>query len=153
MTPTKASLAKSYPHLVPKSPARGQRVTSPIRQPPRRSVAPDGLTEVVEVNRSTGPGRRFADIANDTDEEVRDEQVTGPKRDKRIVSEVHLSREEEIERRKGVLMRRVRILRAECEGLEVQVEQARQTRQSALDSQEKALGNIDAIMYLLPTRH
>src|SRR5271155_5112722 len=55
MTPTKASLAKSYPHLAPNSQPRGgaQRITSPIRQPPRRSIPPEGLTEVVEVHGSS----------------------------------------------------------------------------------------------------
>src|SRR5271154_4617029 len=72
MTPTKASVAKSYPHLVPKSPARGTgtRVVSPTRTSLRRSVAPEGLTEVVEVNGAVaGVGRKFMDIANEREEE------------------------------------------------------------------------------------
>src|SRR5271170_2050892 len=77
MTPTKASLAKSYPHLVPKSPARGgaggTRVVSPTRIPLRRSVAPEGLTEVVEVNGGGPGGRKFMDIENEGEEEEREE--------------------------------------------------------------------------------
>jgi hypothetical protein len=60
----------------------------------------------------------------------------------------HLSAEEEMERQKGVLMRRVRMLRAECESLELQIEQARQSRQNTLDAQEKASTNVDATMYV-----
>jgi hypothetical protein len=171
MTPTKSSLAKSYPHLVPKSPARGTgaRVVSPTRTPLRRSVAPEGLTEVVEVNGAVGVGRKFMDIANEREEERAEPGRVGGEGDggmgnegggvvvggkrlglvlegKGVVGgEGHLSSEEEIERRRGVLMRRLRVLRAECEKLEQQLDVARQSKQSLFDTQEST--NVDTTMY------
>jgi hypothetical protein len=88
------------------------------------------------------------DIANDNDEDGKKgvEPMAGD--DSPItLKETHLSKEEEIERRKGVLMRRVRMLRAECENLEQQIEHARQTRLVAADTQEKAQNNVDEMMY------
>jgi hypothetical protein len=109
-------------------------------------VPPEGLTEVI-VNRSSGPGRRFLDIANDG--ELREEEPTGMAMGSPIVvKEGHLSHEEELEKKKGVLMRRVRMLRAECEMLEQQVEQARSMRTNHVDAQEKVLGNVDSMMYV-----
>jgi hypothetical protein len=111
-------------------------------------VPPEGLTEVI-VNRSSGPGRRFLDIANDGEEESRGEEPTGMAMESPIVvKEGHLSYEEELERKKGVLMRRVRMLRAECEMLEQQVEQARSTRSNYVDAQEKVLGSVDSMMFV-----
>lgn len=153
MTPTKASLAKSYPHLVPKSQPRGvpQRTVSPIRQAPRRSIPPETPAEVFGVNGPGVAGRRFMDIENDGEEDnaapnldvVEPRDVKIPGKGKAIVSaekEAHLSNEEEVERQKSVLMRRLRLLRAECENLEIQVDQAKQ-------AQKKAQPNIDATMY------
>jgi hypothetical protein len=153
MTPTKASLAKSYPHLAKQQQPRGH-IPSPTRQTPRRSIAPEGLTDVVEVNGATA-GRSFLEIANDGNEE-REATIVEPTRisvsvtaKKSSVFETQLSREEEIERQKGILMRRVRLLRAECENLEQQLEQARLSRQNTSDAQRKAKSNIDATMYFL----
>lgn len=62
--------------------------------------------------------------------------------------ETHLSSEEEIERLRNALMRRIRLLRAECEGLEGQVEGARQAMQKAMQTQELAVQtNLPATMY------
>ena len=155
MTPTKASVAKSYPHLAKQQQQQPRgRISSPTRQPPRRSIAPQGLTEVVEVNGGT-TGRSFLEIGNDGDEE-REAKIVEPTgmamsvtAKKSSLVETQLSSEEEIERQKGVLMRRVRLLRAECENLEQQLEQARQSRQNSLDAQRKAQSNVDATMYFL----
>src|SRR5215471_20804431 len=68
MTPTKASVAKSYPHLAKQQQQLREPVQSPTRQPPRRSIAPEGLTEVVETYGTTA-SRSFLEIANDRDEE------------------------------------------------------------------------------------
>ena len=62
-----------------------------------------------------------------------------------VSGEGHLSSEEEIERRRGMLMRRLRVLRAECEKLEQQLDVARQSKQSLLDTQEST--NVDTTMY------
>jgi hypothetical protein len=152
MTPTNASLAKSYPHLAKQQTPRGH-IPSPTRQPPRRSIAPEGLTEV-EVYGTTS-GRSFLEIANDGDEE-REARIVEPTgmamsvtKKRSSILATHLSSEEEIERQKGVLMRRVRLLRAECENLEQQLEHARQSRQNSLDAQRKAQNNVDATMYFL----
>ena len=151
MTPTKASVAKSYPHLAKQQQPR-ERITSPTRQPPRRSTAPEGLTEVVEVYGATA-GRSFREIGNDGDEE-REARIVEPTGmamsvtlKKSNLGETHLSSEEEIERQKAILMRRVRLLRAECESLEQRLEQARQSRQNSFDAQRKAKSNVDATMY------
>lgn len=156
MTPTKASLAKSYPHLAKAQPPRGQsqHIPSPVRQPPRRSIPPGTLTGVFEENiGSSVAGRSFLDIANEQEDDgipktdIREPtgMATGSK--KKSIIEAHLSNEEDIERQKGVLMRRLRLLRAECENLEQQLDQARLTRQSILDAQKKAQSNVDATMY------
>jgi hypothetical protein len=152
MTPTKASLSKSYPHLAKQQQPRG-RISSPIRQPPRRSIAPEGLTEVVGTNGATA-GRPFLEIANGGNEkEARILEPTGMAMSiattKSSVLETHLSSEEEIEHQKAILMRRIRFLRAECENLEQQLEQARQSRQNSLDAQRKAQSNVDVTMYFL----
>jgi hypothetical protein len=159
MTPTKASLAKSYPHLVPKSQPRGvpQRTLSPIRQAPRRSIPLERPTEVFDANGPGVAGRRFMDIENDGEDSASPNlvveeptDITVPGKGKVISSaekETHLSNEEEIERQKSVLMRRLRLLRAECENLETQVDQAKQAQQITLDAQKKAQTNVDATMY------
>lgn len=54
-------------------------------------------------------------------------------------ADTHLSSEEEIERLRGALMRRIRVLPAECEGLEEQFEVAQQRRQTAMESHEQAV--------------
>jgi hypothetical protein len=145
MTPTKASLAKSYPHLAKSQPPRGpsQRIPSPTRQPPRPSVPPQPLTEIIQVNNngSRVMRRSFMDIAND-----RETEPTGMAMGAKKPEMTHLSSEEEIERQKGVLMRRLRLLRAECENLEQQLDQARQSKQNSLDAQRKASSNVDATM-------
>jgi hypothetical protein len=152
MTPTKASLAKSYPHLLTKSPARNNRNISPVRQPPRRSIAPEGgLTDVIQPTQSNAPGRSFLDIANDPEDRLLEKDVapTGmamATRPNVTAKEVHLSNEEEIERYRTVLMRRVRMLRAECDDLEKQVDQARQATQAMRDAQEKARSDMEATM-------
>jgi hypothetical protein len=158
MTPTKASLAKSYPQLAAKAPPTTtlDRIPSPIRQPPRRSIPPDSLTEVIQVNNNNSnnhglAGRSFLDIANEDDPRMDDGR--GPtgmamNMNKRSIMESHLSSEEEIERQKGVLMRKLRVLRAECENLEQQLDQAKLLRQIFLDSQKKAQTDVDATMYL-----
>jgi len=159
MTPTKASLAKSYPQLAAKGPPTTtlDRIPSPIRQPPRRSIPPDPLTEVIQVNNNNNgnnhglAGRSFLDIANEDDPKMDDgrEHIgMAMNMDKRSIMESHLSSEEEIERQKGGLMRKLRVLRAECENLEQQLDQAKLLRQMSLDSQKKAQTNVDATMYL-----
>jgi len=160
MTPTKASLAKSFPHLVPKSPVRGaqNKPVSPLRQPPRRRIPPEqtgGLTEVI-VHGGTDnslPGRSFLDIANEPDghEIHKDGEPTGMavamgRKSSGGKEVLHLSNEEEIEKYRGVLMRRVRMLRAECEDLEKQVDQAQLATQTSKDAQDKAQADIDATM-------
>ena len=61
--------------------------------------------------------------------------------------ETHLSNEEEIERLRGALMKRIRLLRAECDDLDGQLEQARHTRQTAMDVQDEAVQtNLPATM-------
>lgn len=149
MTPTKASLAKSYPHLVPKSPGRGgaQRIPSPVRQPPRRSIPPETLTEVIT---SGAPGRSFQDIANGgVEDRAGRPEPTGMAMNiqGREGNEAHLSSEEEIERQRGVLLRRLKLLRTECESLVQKVDQARQTRQSAIGTQQRGQLSVEAIMY------
>ena len=108
MTPTKASLAKSYPHLVQKSVPRGggERITSPIRQPPRRSIPPEQqLTEVLGVNggpnQIPAPGRSFLDIANEDEENVEEQMQNGKNttaktKGKDLGMEKHVSTEEEM---------------------------------------------------------
>jgi hypothetical protein len=149
MTPTKASLAKSYPHLVPKSPARGgaQRVPSPVRQPPRRSVPPETLTEVIT---SGAPSRSVQEIAsNGVEDRAERPEPTGMAMNiqGREGKGVNLSSEEEIERQRGVLLRRLKLLRTECESLAQQVDQAQQTRQSAIEAQQRGQLTVDTIMY------
>jgi hypothetical protein len=163
MTPTKASLAKSYPHLVQKSVPRGggERTTSPIRQPPRRSIPPEQqLTEVLGVDGGSthipAPSRSFLDIANEDEENVEElmqngKDATTKGKGKDVEKEKHLSTEEEIERQRGVLMRRLRFLRAECENLEQKVEQATQAKEN-LEAQEKMQHDVDATM-LIPWHH
>jgi hypothetical protein len=151
MTPTKASLAKSYPHLVPKSQPRigPQRIVSPTRQPPRRSIPPETLTEVVTISNVTK--ETAIDLAQDAVEDtvipkpvvVNPAPVTNVT-GKRKSSQV--SDEEEIERQRGIWMRKLRLLRAECESLEQQLNQARQTKQTVVDAQEKAQRNVNATM-------
>ena len=136
--------------------------------PPRRSVAPEGgLTEVLEVNGRVPAvvGRKFMDIANEGDQEEdnarttggdaalgMEDVVVGRKKVEFVrgktggVGEGHLSNEEDIEKRRGVLMRRLRVLRAECEKLEQQLDIARQSKQSLLDTQESTA--VDATMYV-----
>jgi len=172
MSPTKASLSKGYPHLVPKSPARGAgtRIVSPMRTPVRRSIAPEGLTEVMEVNGGVPAmvGRKFMDIANEGeditveengrvgsggDEDIwTEDAMSKTKKNNKVETGVksgigkgHLSSEEEIEKRRGVLMKRLRVLRAECEKLEQQLDVARQSKQSLLDTQEST--PIETTMY------
>ena len=97
------------------------------------------------------------DIANDIDTAPEVEPtgmamatkngVRGAPKPKEKEVTTHLSSEEEIEREKSMLMRRLRKLRAECESLEGQLDQARQTRQATLDVQEKARNNVDSTMY------
>jgi len=149
MTPTKASLAKSYPHLLPKSQQRGgaQRIPSPIRQPPRRSIPPEGLTEVIT---SGAPGRRLHELADDgLEERAGRPEPTGMAMSMKthVGKEAHLSSAEDVERQRAVLLRRLKLLRAECEGLELQVDQARQARQSTIDAQRRGQLNVDATMY------
>lgn len=149
MTPTKASLAKSYPHLVPKSPARGgaQRIPSPVRQPPRRSIPPETLTEVIT---SGAPGRSVQEIANDgVEDRAERPEPTGMAMNiqGREGKGAYLSSEEEIERQRGVLLRRLKLLRTECESLAQQVDHVEQTRQSAVDSQQRGQLGVDTIMY------
>ena len=147
MTPTKASLAKSYPHLAKSQLPRGpqHRISSPTRQRPRRSVPPEGLTETVEI------GRPFLDIANEDDDDgmrtLGSPEIATRAGAKSVAVETHLSVEEEIERQKGVLMRRLRVLRGECEILEQKLDQARQSREHLLDAQRKAQSNIEGTMY------
>jgi len=156
MTPTKASLAKSYPHLLPKSPARGaQRVPSPIRQPPRRSIPPEGgLTEVVGVN-EYGRTRKLVDTVNDeqdtrpTDTEESTEAGTAIKTPNPPTEKDPPSlNEEEIEQRRAAMTRRLKQLRAECENLEQQLDLAKQSKQQSLEAQKKIQSNLDATMYL-----
>jgi hypothetical protein len=157
MTPTKASVAKSYPHLVQKSVPRGgaERNISPIRQPPRRSRPPEQqLTDVLEVNagskRAPAPGREIANEEEDDyvrpSENGRDpgETVKGKEVDKGK----HLSTEEEIERQRSVLIRRLRLLRAECETLEQKVEQVTQEKET-LEAQEKTQRDVDVAMFIV----
>lgn len=152
MTPTKASLAKSYPHLVPKSPARGggaQRIPSPVRQPPRRSIPPETLTEVIT---SGAPGRVFQGTANDgVEDRAGRPEPTGMAMNiqGREGKETHISSEEEIERQRGVLLRRLKLLRNECESLAQQVHQAKQTRHSTIEAQQRGQSSLDTIMYTL----
>ena len=137
MTPTKASLAKSYPQLLPKAtqtPTQ-MRVSSPKKTIPRASIPPADVTEVALKN---GAARSFSSIA--MDDEPPPMVMTGKKK---VVTE-HLSSEEEIEKRRGILLRRVRMLRAECEVLEQQVEIARQSQENISDSGSK---NVDEMMY------
>lgn len=173
MTPTKASIAKSYPHLAKPlsaarqqpSPTRQPGPASPRKHPPRPSIPPEPLTEVIGA-------RSFLDIANapedndvlpgEKDDTVREAMAmamamsvgaTAPavreKEKRKSLVESHLSSEEEIERLRGALMKRIRLLRAECENLEGRLEQTRQTRQTAIDTQEKAVQtNLPATMYL-----
>jgi hypothetical protein len=163
MTPTKASLGKSYPHLVSKSPVRGTQniPVSPLRQPPRRSIPPEltgGLTEVLGVHGGKADGAilgsRFLDIANESDDYAlqKDEEPTGMamavgKRSTAPRQSMHLSNEEEIEKHRSVLMRRLRVLRTECEDLEKQVDQARHATQTSKDARAKARADVDATMY------
>ena len=69
------------------------------------------------------------------------------KKSRKLVDETHLSNEEEIERQKGILMRRVRSLRTECENLEQALEHAKQSSKNLLDAQRKAQSNVDVTMY------
>lgn len=157
MTPTKASLSKSYPQLAQQQ-QQHLHIPSPIKQqhqPPRRSIPPvaDPITEVLQVNNNGTNIRSFLDIANDNAEEdgIRGEPTgMAMNRNKRVSIETHLSSEEELERQKGVLMRRLRVLRAECDNLEQQLEQARVTRELTLATQKESQNNIDATMYSLP---
>ena len=155
MTPTKASLAKSYPHLVPKSPARGapQRVSSPTRQPPRRSIPPEGLPEVVGVPGPSVAGRSFLDNANDRQDidNRQSKPLTTSTRKPTFATEDdgHSLNEDELEQRKTMLMRRIRQLRAECENLEQQLDQAKQSKQQSLEAQRKTQSNMDATMSLI----
>jgi len=153
MTPTKASLAKSYPHLVPKSQPRSgpQRIPSPTRQPPRRSIPPETLTEVVTVN--NGAKEAAIDLAQDTVEDtvipkpvVVEAAPVAKANGKRKASQVN--DEEEIERQRGIWMRKLRLLRAECESLEQQLNQARHSKQTAIDAREKAQRDVNATMYV-----
>ena len=144
---------------MPKSPARGTKGTSATRTPLKRSIAAEGLAEVEEVNGATASaGRMFTNIASaaerpDESGDGRavwkvDEGVEAMKSfagGKGGVWEGHLSSEEEIEKRRGLLMTRLRMLRAECERLEQQVDVARQSRQSALATQEFTA--VDTTMY------
>jgi len=175
MTPTKASVAKSYPHLAkPLTPSRQQRQeqqqpsptrrhrqsSSPLKQPPRRSIPPADTqtTQIVGA-------RSFLDIANapEDDHDVavgEKEPVQEPtgmatgvgataavKENRTSLVETHLSNEEEIERLRGALMKRIRLLRAECDDLDGQLEQARHTRQTAMDVQDEAVQtNLPATM-------
>jgi hypothetical protein len=158
MTPTKASVAKSHPHLAKPltSSLKGTSPTRPqhrLHSPPRRSIPPDPPTEVIGA-------RSFLDIANAPDdndpkplEEEEEEEPTrmavSVRRERgRGLVETHLSSEEEIERLRNALMRRIRLLRAECEGLEGQVEGARQAMQKTMQTQELAVQtNLPATMY------
>ena len=174
MTPTKASIAKTYPHLAkPLTPSRQQREQqqlsptrqrrhspSPLKQPPRQSIPPADAQSTQIVG-----ARSFLDIANapedDHDVAVDEKEAvqepagmamsigaTAAVKEKRSLVEMHLSNEEEIERLRGALMRRIRLLRADCEDLEGQLEQARHTRQTAMDVQENVVQtNLPATMY------
>jgi hypothetical protein len=164
MTPTKASLAKSYPHLVPKSqPRQAQRVVSPARRTLRRSIAPEGgVNDALGVDEPTDIGvRSFMEIANDDDRDsamltltVREPTTAATTQSMTshlaMGKEKHLASEEEIEQRKSFLMRRLRLLRAECENLEQQLEQGRQSKQAALSLQKEAQSDADATMYGTP---
>jgi len=176
MTPTKASIAKSYPHLAkPLTPSRQQQhqqqpsparrhrhFPSPLRHSPRRSIP----RADAEITQAVG-ARSFLDIANapEDDHDAAVGEKEGPqgptgmamsvggatfvKEKRKSLVETHLSSEEEIERSRGALMRRIRLLRAECEDLEGQLEQARHARQTAVDAQDKAVQtNLPATMYV-----
>jgi hypothetical protein len=163
MTPTKASLSKSYPHLVQKSVPRGGagRNVSPIRQPPRRSIPPEQqqqqLTEVLEVNDGSkqAPGRNLVESSNEEeDDSMRPlksgKDPEGMVKGKDVGKGKHLSTEAEIERQRSVLMRRLRLLRAECETLEQKVEQTTQEKEVVeAQVQEKTQRDVDAAMFVL----
>jgi hypothetical protein len=143
MTPTKSSLAKSYPHLLTKSPQR-QRTPSP--QKPARSIPPrvsvsERLTEVLQVNggepsRADITGKGFEIDSGDGEPSM---VVEGKVR--------QVSREEEIEREKGILMRRVRLLRIECENLENQLESSRVSSRKSKETNDIAITNVNGTMY------
>ena len=108
------------------------------------------------MNGSNALGRSFLDIENGDDDSATGkkavEQPTGMAmnvlgKKGGAVKDGHLSNEEEIERHRGVLMRRLRMLRAACEDLEKQVDQARHASQKSKDAQDKAQKNVDATMY------
>jgi len=106
---------------------------------------------VIQLTQSNAPGRSFLDIANDPEDRLLEKDVapTGmamATRSNVTAKEVHLSNEEEIERYRTVLMKRVRMLRAECDDLEKQVDQARQAKQAMRDAQEKARSDMEATM-------
>jgi hypothetical protein len=157
MTPTKSSLAKSYPHLALQQ--HQQRVPSPTRQLPRRSIPPESLTKVLGGNGRRHEGRSFLDIANEAEEMgIREANLHVNKEPTGLVMsntketgliETHLAGEEEIERRKGIFMRRLRLLRVECENLEQQLDQATSSQQNTFEAQKKAQSNANATMYFL----
>ena len=107
-----------------------------------------------EVRNSPTRRRSFLEIANDGDNDAVEPDTNndepGVESQGAVITkmkEVHLASEEEIERQKGILMRRVRLLRAECESLEQQIEQALQSKESAADVDKKIQQDIDTTMY------
>jgi len=124
MTPTKASLAKSFPHLLaaPVSTLPRDRTLSPAkpRRQTRSSIPPEGLTEVVEVNGRHSLSKEDARVTLGKETSA-GTTVQGQK--STTENQTVQGNEDDLERG---LMRRVRILRAECDGLEQQIENAKQ---------------------------
>ena len=137
--------------MVPKSSLHSgaERIASPTRQPPRRSIPPEALTEVVTI--PTAANDREIELS----QEAQAEDNVAPKpvvvesstvaSGKRKVS--HVNDEEEIERQRGIWIRKVRLLRGECESLEGQLNQARQNTQNTNDAREKAARDVNSTMY------
>jgi hypothetical protein len=124
MTPTKASLAKTFPHLLP--PTKTPTTTRAKKRVTRSSIPPEGLTEVVETI-----GESEVDVSFSGEKVSEVEAVTPSTRRPPEGKGQH------VERYKASLLFRVRKLRAECGVLEQQVDNARQvhdTRATSIDT-------------------
>jgi hypothetical protein len=149
MTPTKASLAKSYPHLIPKSPARtNPQIPSPKKRPQFFATR--------QVRNSPLKERSFLEIASEGDDDAAVADANGDESGLQTVDsrmkkqkETHLETEEEIERQRAILMCRVRLLRAECESLEQQIEQVVESKESADDIERTIQQDMDTTMYII----